>query len=233
MKTFISITILTCLLATTNLYAQFSKGTFLVSGSASYKQSESVPEAAAVLFGTPIYTEGLKFTTFTILPRVGYFVNSKTAIGLGLGYKQTSFEEKDDSEKLKIEFPRLVIEPYVRFYRPLTEHAFFFFDGAIHFETGTNVNKYTDADFPEDNEKIEVEISQWGLIARPGFTYKFTDRLALELSIGKVEYSSLDAKPKGAPSSASITNTNFEIDFSLKNVSLGIEWYLSKDSNKD
>lgn len=229
MKTFFSITMLTYLLATANLHAQFSKGTFLLSGSASYKKSESLPEETTALFGTPTYVEDLTFTTITLLPRIGYFVNSNTAVGLGIGYKNTSIEEKEDSGKETIEFPRLIIEPYIRFYKPLTEHAFFFFDGAIHFENGTDVHKYADSGFPIDNDKVEV--SQWGLIARPGFTYKFTDRLALELSIGKIEYSSLDAKPKGAPSSASITNTNFEIDFSLKNVSLGIEWYLSKGSD--
>lgn len=210
------------------LAAQADKGTYVLSGTVTYRQSESIPEELSSLIGGSTYTSNFKQKTINFLPRIGYFVNTTTAVGIGIGYQSTIYTQTWGTEKETIKFPRLVIEPYVRFYKPLSDDAFFFIDGAVHFKKGTDTDKYTDSDYPEDNEKSEIEVSDWGILMRPGFVYKFAKRFAMEISIGKLEYSSIDAKPKGAPSSASINNTNFIADFSLKNVTLGIEWYLSK-----
>ncbi|MCK6543075.1 hypothetical protein L6Q79_10375 [bacterium] len=62
----------------------------------------------------------------------------------------------------------------------------------------------------------------------PGIAYKLTNKVALELTMGRVYYSKSEVKPKGAPSSLAIKNKNYGLNLDLKHVELGIELYLSR-----
>lgn len=209
----------------TNLNAQ-ERGNILLSGSFKYKVSETLPEEFSLLGS--IATSGYENTQFAVLPRVGYFINENTAIGLGLGYSRNKIELTFDTEKETVISPRLIIEPFVRQYKSLGEKTKLFFDVSVSYETGTDKDKYTDSDFPEDNSTSEIENTGFGLAVAPGFAYKIADRIALEISIGKLSYSKLESKPKGAPSDFAIKSSSYGLDLDLKHVMLGVEFYLSR-----
>lgn len=202
------------------------QGNILLSGSFKYKVSETLPEEFS-LIGS-IAANGYKNTQFAVLPRIGYFINENTAIGLGLGYSRNKIEFTSDTEKGTFTSPRLIIEPFVRQYKSLGEKAKLFFDVTVSYQTGTDKDKYTDSDFPEDNSTSEIENTGFGLAVVPGFAYKIADRIALEISIGKLSYSKLESKPKGAPSDFAIKSSSYGLDLDLKHVMLGIECYLSR-----
>lgn len=202
------------------------QGNILLSGSFKYKVSETLPEEFSLLGS--IVRDGYKNTQIAILPRIGYFINGTTAVGLGLGYSLNKIEVKDDTEKETITSPRLIIEPFIRQYKALGEKASVFFDVSVSYQSGTDKDKYTDSDFPEDNFTSEIENTGFGLAVSPGFTYKIADRIAFEISIGKLSYSKFESKPKGAPSDFAIKSSNYGLDLDLKHVMLGIECYLSR-----
>jgi hypothetical protein len=210
----------------TNLKAQ-EQGNILLSGSFKYKVSETLPEELS-FFGGSFATDGYKNTQIAVLPRVGYFINGTTAVGLGLGYSLNKIEFKDDTEKETITSPRLIIEPFVRQYKALGEKAKVFFDVSVSYQSGTDKDKYTDSDYPEDNFTSEIENTGFGLAVSPGFTYKIADRIAFEISIGRLSYSKFESKPKGAPSDFAIKSSNYGLELDLKHVMLGVECYLSR-----
>ena len=209
-----------------NLNAQ-EQGSILISGSLKYKISETLPEELSFL-GNINAIDGYKNTQLVILPRIGFFINGNTAVGVGLGYSKNETEFKDGSEKETLTSPRLIIEPFIRHYKSLGEKANLFVDASVSYRSGTDKDRYTDSDYPEDNESSELENSEFGISISPGLTYKVADRVAIELTVGKLSYSKFESKPKGAPSDFAFKNTNYGLDLDLKHVMVGIELYLSR-----
>ena len=113
------------------------------------------------------------------------------------------------------------IAPTFRYYRPISEGYFFFVQTSVLLSLGTLI---TD-EFDKNDNLIRYSYNThgYGFSISPGFTYFMTKKLATEISIGVLGYSSLNGKDD----LGNTTHTsNLQFLFYQNSVSLGFVFYL-------
>ncbi|WP_294822420.1 outer membrane beta-barrel protein [uncultured Flavobacterium sp.] len=170
----------------------FSKGDVFVSGSLGYS-SQKTGEAKATRFG--------------VVPRVGYFVSEKIAIGAQLGYSSVAedyFNGLDWSESKTSSF---IAGAFARYY--CTPGKTFSFFGQLH------ANYVTSKTEPSSGEEYKRNGFEAGLA--PGISYFVSDHFALETTFGLLGYGTSKPDADGAES----TDT-FNLNLDLTAVTFGI-----------
>lgn len=139
-------------------------------------------------------------TEFTIAPEIGYNLDSKWAVGIGLAYDY----DYNSGRKTNV----LEVKPYVRYTYFRTENKLvnLFVDGGVDF--GAGKTKY------EDYKSRTVVPFEIGI--RPGVALNLTDKFSLVAHMGFLGYSGGNdaAKDAGYPET-------FGFDFSSMNLTFG------------
>ncbi|MGQ2985107.1 outer membrane beta-barrel protein [Flavobacterium sp.] len=170
----------------------FTKGDVFASGSLGYNSRKTGEE---------------KYTRFGVMPRVGYFVSEKIAIGAQLGYSSTEATYYTGMEWDERTTNSLTAGAFARYYG--TPGKTFSFFGQLH----VNYNsEKTDYEGGGEDKRNGFDI---GIM--PGISYFVSDHIALEATFGALGYGTSKPDADGAES----TNT-FNLDLDLTSVGIGI-----------
>jgi outer membrane protein len=185
------------LFATNFAFAQLSKGNLLVTGAFSVG---STSQENTINSKT---TDGPSTSNFSIIPNVSYFINDRLSVGVELGYSSLSAELVDvrsssTTVTTKDVTSGLGLSPFVRYYFPLGQKFYFYGQGGFGITSGkinnttTTVTTFFGTQTTE--VKSESDLSAFNVGFRPGITYFFTDRFALDASFGLLNYSNTTVK---------------------------------------
>jgi outer membrane protein len=166
-----------CLAIACSGFAQFEKGTILLSGETGMSLSAQSIKAKDNGNSTKVANT----TSFSFSPAGGYFVIDNLAVGLNidLATSKTKYNS-DDSEFSSTSFS---FGPFARYY--ITKGLF----GELAFGVGSQKDKDT---FDGDTDEDKSSLFRWSLGA--GYAVMISDQVAFEPSIG---YVSTAAKPDG------------------------------------
>ena len=203
--------------------AQLSAGHILLTGSAGYSS-----EKDGVGDNSRIYSTG------EVSPQAGYFIVDNLAIGVRLSYGGSSFERKMKSQDTtwseKNTTTAIDFGPFVRYYKPVGEHAAFFGQLAAGFGSSTEKREYSGPNFPGQPTFKDKKYSMLAAGLSPGFTFFPTDHFGLEVSMGGLMYSKSKLKDKPDNSTDTweddSTATSLEARFGLQDLRIGATWYL-------
>ena len=129
MKNVTFILVLTSLLSI-NLLAQTDQGRITLGGGLSFSSTTSKTDPASSENTT---------TTFSIVPRIGYYLSNTVKIGLGIGYTSNTTEFKPQTgTTTKNTQTAFVVNPFIRFYVPASPQVDLFLQGNVSFQSGTD-----------------------------------------------------------------------------------------------
>ncbi len=150
--------------------AQTDQGSLMVGGGLSFSSS-------TFKSGT---TTSDPVTSFSITPRVGYFIADRFVAGLQLGYSTANYNLFDDDED-EGNTRALSIGPYVRYFVPFGEDKFaFYVQGDFLYGTARFKPEGTSTD-PDPIQTINVGIS-------PGFTFFPAEKLGIDLQLSGFQF---------------------------------------------
>lgn len=152
--------------------------------------------------------DDLKSSSFSLVPTFGYFLKDNVAIGVDLGLYTDTYT--NDDKETSIGFA-----PYARFYKFLVEDKLAIYgQGGIGFASG----KYDPDGGNESNS------GSFGVYVRPGFSYFFNQKWALDFQLAGISYTSYDPD-KDADDDK---EKSFVFGASSFNPSLGFRYFISK-----
>ncbi len=163
----------------------FTKGDYFISGSFGFNSSS---------------TGDNKSSSFTISPRVGYFVSENIAIGARVGYQTFSQE----FGAIETDVNTLTIGGFGRYYFTPTSKFSIFGELGVDYQS---INS--------DNGTTDTTTNGFGLGVRPGISYFLSTDFALEMTWGVLSYAT--ANPEEGEST-----DNFSIGLDLDNINLGL-----------
>jgi opacity protein-like surface antigen len=141
-------------------------------------------------------------SSFTLTPRVGYFLNDKFAVGLGIGYtsqkETTPFFLNDDERKETTSM--FVIAPFARYYFAKVNRFSFFGEGVLSLGFGSYENKVGNV------INVDNSVTAIGFDITPGISYALTDKLELETSINLFNLGYSYASVKDNKDNKTVTN---------------------------
>ncbi len=156
--------------------------------------------------GSILATGGLNFTStsgddassssFGISLAGGYFIQDNFVVGLSLAYGSGSLGFNDDFGMDDMSTDAFGIGAFARYYIPYTDKFSFFGQAGL---SGV---------FSSPGENVSSNIFSFELA--PGFAYFFTDRIALDFSVGLIGFSSQVVSI--GDNSASTNTINFGAD---------------------
>jgi len=152
--------------------------------------------------GSKKYSEdgNFKESSFSIAPKVGYFVSENIALGLGLGFSSAKVEENEGDDETKVN--TTAVTAFGRYYAtPSSKFSVF----------GQLAVEYATVDFDP------IKVNSFGLELAPGVSYFLNDNFAIEASWGALSYASAKADVTGAEAS----NT-FELGLNLDDINFGL-----------
>jgi len=176
-KTLLTLFVVT--LISCGAYAQYGQGRMLVGGGLDFSTMKNKSKVG----GTT--RENYTTTSFSLVPRFGYFVIDNLAVGGALNVNTTTkkYEGSDDKETDN----ELTLSPFVRYYLPQN----IFFEGNFGFGTGKNKS---------EDGAVSVEtkynVTRWALGV--GYAAFINDNVAIEpmISYGSHIRTLKDSNPK-------------------------------------
>lgn len=130
---------------------------------------------------------GKRTNELSILPEIGYNLNSKFAVGTVIGWQYTHFNGRDLSTNL------FRFNPYVRytFFRSENNLVNLFVDGTVGVGLGWTSNDDDDSD----------TACVWEIGLKPGVAINLTDNFSVQAHIGMLGYQGVNDAAKPAYSS--------------------------------
>lgn len=197
--------------------AQIAKGTVYLSGSVGYSQEEN-------------NNDNSKLESFNVLPTVGYFVGTNTAVGLGVGYTNnkatltttgnvgTTFFTNEST----LTQDAFVVAPFVRKYWTLGDKLYFFGQLQVPMEFGKVKSENTTvSSLGTNSSSSEEKYTSVGVTVKPGLDYFLNKNWTIEATIGEFGYNNF--KPEN---SEAINNYNFGLN--LSSVTIGVKYVFAK-----
>lgn len=173
--------------------AQIEKGKFLLSGGIQF--SNTTEKFEIKTSGRTEKKDGDKITRLGLNLDGGAFISNNIALGIGLGYAiyKESWVESNIDEYINTNWS-LSISPFLRLYKPYNEKVSFYGE----FTLGLGLGEYIETVKKGSATKediIDYYATDIGFI--PGFTYMFSEKIALEMRFGFIGYSSYGFKLEG------------------------------------
>jgi hypothetical protein len=211
MKTLSTLSLL--LFFTTLASAQINAGSALITGTASYSLTTIDSDFS------PGETEE---TNLNFQLTSGYFVGENFVLGLNVGYSMTessSFISVIEPEKRVTETNIVIVGPFARYYYMFDDKAGFFGQADIGFGFGKR----------QVEEEPGVDISRIEGVLRPGMTFFFSDRWAVEGKFGYIGYSQNKEEYRTADQNFEVTTSNLQVSFNFTTLSFGLAFYPGKN----
>lgn len=187
MLTALAVLGLTCVQAQDGDVSGFAKGDIFISGQFGYNSEKEGDR---------------KNNTFTITPKLGYFISENIAIGPKLGYQSNSQEFAGGGE---LDINTFSLGAFGRYYFTPSTKFSLFGEFGVAYQSGKS-----------DNGTTEITIDGFNLGGGPGISYFLNHNFALELFWGILEYSTLEPDNGGE----SIDNFNIGVGFDDLNLGL-------------
>ena len=152
--------------------AQTEKGNVLLGGNVGFSTSK---------------TDGASKSdvSFSIVPRVGYFVSDNIAIGTGVGY---NYDKQVSNNNLNQAFE---VSPFGRYYVNLSDQFKFF--GQLSVPMAFGNNKLVDAQGNVADNK-HATTTNIGVNLAPGFAFYPTKKIGIEFSVNGLGYNHFQVK---------------------------------------
>lgn len=142
---------------------------------------------------TPESNNATTFTSFSVIPDIGYFISDNFSIGIGIGYNQSKSEFSrifnldsagvEASYTIKRAFSRISINPTLRYYVQTSSEKFYFY---AQFRTSVGLGKesydsgglpnFNNRSFPSEQTTITLDFN-----LSPNFVFFPTEKWAIEL----------------------------------------------------
>lgn len=144
-----------------------------------------------------------KASSFSISPRVGYFVSDHVAAGIGIGFgSQTAQVGSTDTKETNT----LKLGAFARYYTNPAERFSVFAHLGFDYMT-------------EDDKITEVKENGMDAFISPGISYFVRNNLAIEATFGRLGYSATRKDIEGVKGSNVL-----DLDINLTSLSFGMAW---------
>jgi len=240
------------ILCSQNIFAQLEKGMISIGLTSALTYSKSTDESNATTSnGTNFKLNNIKKnTTYTIAPIFSYFLSSKFAIGISIGYSGSSNSSENQqygnnilyNNHTKTTSGGITISPFVKYYIPLSNQVFFYFQGGI----GVGINNGKTSGY-DDNTTVDAfgnginthRTGDYGpnttntfttsIGINPGILFMPTKKIGIELYTGNlIGYNYRVDNTKYADGSNTIKSTQNGIQFlniNTLNVGTGVYYF--------
>ncbi|WP_256011355.1 outer membrane beta-barrel protein [Desertivirga xinjiangensis] len=173
--------------------AQTEQGNIVVGGSVNFSSQKIEVEDDAA-------------TSFSIIPKAGYFIQENIALGTGIGFQSGKSFDGDKTNTF-------IIAPFGRYYKSISEQFKFFGELSVPMAFGRSEN--------EDGDK-GPKYSAIGVGLSPGFAFFPTKKFGIELSFSGISYRSETVKPEIGDD---MTSNVFNIGADFFNPNIGLLFY--------
>lgn len=201
--------------------AQIAKGTTYVSGQVNYAQKELNN------------SNDERRENFTILPTVGYFVNTNLAVGLGVGYQNANTKTTTDQGantvvKSKYTESAFVVAPFVRKYWTLSDKLYIFGQLEVPMAFGQTKDEDTTTTTLGGNTTVVSTSNKYnkttiGVNVKPGLDYFLNKNWTIEATIGEFGYNTSKVDVDGAN-----RQNNYNFGLNLTSVTFGVKYVFAK-----
>lgn len=181
----------------TSSFAQTSAGNVMAGGSFGFSST-----GGEVVNGNTTNQKNTT-TSFSIIPRAGYFISDGLAVGTGIGFSSQKTTDPDDNY---ISSSLFQISPFARYYVSLGEKVSLYGEGAVNLGFGGSkaVAGGTEID--------TGDVSAFGIAVSPGINYFITDRLGLDIGFSLISFSNTNQKDPTDDSENKTNNFSFGFD---------------------
>lgn len=251
MKKFFIITGL--LLTSLDIFAQLEKGMIAVGITSAFKSEKRTNEYTYtnVAQGFYYYTNNtIKSSSFNVAPSASYFISKRFALGIQIGYigytttndityKYHSPEQMNVSQD-KSSSVGFDINPFVKYYIPLSENIFFYIKGSVGFTSSKGkLSGYTEGTtYDAFGNGTTTRISEYGpnntkttvtyIGISPGLLYMPIKKIGIEFTLGNLlgVSSSNNTSTDSNGNSSKATSSGFEyFNFNTLSVGTGIYYF--------
>jgi hypothetical protein len=144
-------------------------------------------------------SDGSSSSAFSVGLNGGYFIQDNFALGLTIGYGSDNLNFGFDDASVNL----FAIGAFARYYIPYNDNFAFFGQGQLAGSFGS---------------EGAADISNFIFSVAPGFAYFFTERIALDMSVGVLAFSSNTI----STSASSATTTQFDLGANLLTPRFGL-----------
>lgn len=190
-----------------NISAQGHKGLKELGGSLRYASSNQ--DEWVYHYGSNIE---VKSQVFEIQPKIGWFINESSVVGIGLGYE---FEKQSYGKDSETKSNNFLISPYYRNYQNIA--GSFYYTTTVSFSVGFgNATTSGDAKFKGFG---------YELLVAPGINYFISEKWAVKANFGGLYYQKNEINSEEEGDDANHKSSGFGIDLSMDSFSLGASFY--------
>lgn len=206
--------------------AQIAKGTAYLSGQINYSSVDDRDNNDA------------KRETLRIIPTVGYFVGTNLAVGVGVGYKQTT--DKVSTTTFTGPFTStsvgkdiedaVVVAPFVRKYWTIADKLYIFGQLEVPMEFGNYKQEGTLTTYNEvtNNTTIQsvstkTKYTSVGVNVKPGLDYFLNKNWSIEATIGEFGFNTYKLDVDGADN-----RNDYNFGLNLSSVTFGVKYVFAK-----
>ena len=173
-------------------------------------------------------TDDPKNTEFDIIPTLGYVINDKWAVALGIGYTSFSTKTVNDIDgnnvDLKSKSGQFVIMPKVGYFKQLTNNLYCI----PYFYVGFGFGNSYDEEYDFIDEQVvkinENKLSSFEIGVAPSLKYFLSDYWAISLSYGKLYYQNTTKTDKENTDHKEKTS-NYGLDLDLSSINFGLYYF--------
>ena len=160
-------------------------------------------------------------STFSITPRIGYYLTDEFVVGLGFGVELITIEDNlEDTEASRSVYS---VGPFVRYSEEIAGNL------RIYGEVGAMLGTGSGEEETPGSNDINADISTLEVGLRPGLTYYLSESFAIEPSFGffgfQSESISTEEELVDGLVAVNQESSEFTIDLSLSTISLSMHYY--------
>ncbi|WP_291783772.1 hypothetical protein [Cecembia sp.] len=211
---------------TPSLFAQLQKGNLMVGGSLNFNRSNT---EAFDFFSAASQDE---IRTFTLNPRVGYFISDTWVVGLEGRF--SSFNSKVEvmppsPSTSVLEINDIGAGAFARKFFPIQEKLAFFGQFSTAFLSSNQENS-----IDQNNSTLvfESNVRRWDYQIGAGLAFFPTPWIAVELQVVPINFGFNwnESKSSGAPGwSTEISSSYFNVDLNTTSVFLGVNFFINRN----
>ncbi|MCC5916358.1 MAG: outer membrane beta-barrel protein [Cryomorphaceae bacterium] len=154
----------------------------------------------------------------------GYFVVDNLAVGLGIGYGMNSTKiDGDDGDYNKFTASMFMLNPFARYYISYSDRFAFF----TQMDLGLGFGGIKDEERIDNVTTTEEQsLSTFIIGLSPGFTYFLNDKIALDMRVGFIGFTSTSQSVENENFSMKDQNSNFGLELGLNTLTFGLTVFL-------
>ncbi|HEY4650786.1 MAG TPA: outer membrane beta-barrel protein [Pontibacter sp.] len=200
-------------------FAQTSKGTIVVSGTAGFSNSQNSNDPQ---------TAELNAISFNITPGIGYMLLDELEVGASVGYSFNKSTQVSDDKVTGVDYTlksnTFNYGAYAKKYFVLSERIALTGLASAVISKGESSSEFIIQD--EFRGSSETKVSNYKISLAPGATFFLNDKAGISASFGSLGYAKYTTKPKSGGSKSETTLVGLDLNSST--LALGFSYYISR-----